>query len=66
MKEPLLDDVLENEDIENLLDAGRHQMTDPYVFGLYSLDVTVQTALIPKTDLSLCQNAGDLSSSQYY
>ena len=41
MKEPLVDDVLECEDIENLLDAGRHQMTDPYVFGLYSFNVTV-------------------------
>ena len=34
MKEPLLDDVLENEDIENLLEVSRHQMADPYVLIL--------------------------------
>ena len=32
-----MDDVLENEDIENLLDAGRHQMTNPCVLVLYTL-----------------------------
>ena len=37
MKEPLLDDVLENEDIENLLDADRHQMTDIAVLEFVTL-----------------------------
>ena len=53
MKEPLLDDVLENEDVENLLEVARHQMTDLCVFRLYSFGCHCIDSSITKTDLSL-------------
>ena len=53
-----MDDVLENEDIENLLEVGRHQMTDLYVFGLYSFGCHCIDSSITKTDLSPSRDAG--------